>query len=239
MAEKFRMAYEQSAKENQIKSGKEYGIGKEQFTPNLVETVDKPKRQDNEVNTKLAKISGHQRVKACKELEIDLVPVMIREDLIDENEKLKILLSANFGRSKNNESKQRKVVSEYVELCGKKQGRQSKESNMDCLSLEEIASQLGTSVTNLKRSLRIERNLTDSVKELLDTGVITKTLASDTIASLSPEEQEDLIASLDVSKKITKKEVDKYIKENRELQEKVKNEKEKIFIRSSNRRRNS
>lgn len=34
----------------------------------------------------------------------------------------------------------------------------------------------------------IERNLTDSMKELLDTGVITKTLAFDVIASLSEKE---------------------------------------------------
>lgn len=40
------------------------------------------------------------------------------------------------------------------------------------------------STANLKRALRIERNLTDSMKELLDTGEITKTFASDTIASL-------------------------------------------------------
>lgn len=67
------------------------------------------------------------------------------------------------------------------------------------LSLDEIAKQLGTSKTNLTRALSIERNLTDSMKELLDTGVITKTLASDTIASLSDEEQEELISKLDVS----------------------------------------
>lgn len=34
---------------------------------------------------------------------------------------------------------------------------------------------------NLQRALRIERNLTDSMKELLYTGEITKTFASDTI----------------------------------------------------------
>ena len=33
---------------------------------------------------------------------------------------------------------------------------------------------------NLQRALRIERNLTDSMKELLDTGEITKTFALDT-----------------------------------------------------------
>lgn len=47
---------------------------------------------------------------------------------------------------------------------------------------------------NLQRALRIERNLTDSMKELLDTGEITKTFASDTIASLSKEDQEELIS---------------------------------------------
>lgn len=40
------------------------------------------------------------------------------------------------------------------------------------------------STTNLKRALRIERNLTDSMKELLDTGEITETFASDTILTL-------------------------------------------------------
>lgn len=36
------------------------------------------------------------------------------------------------------------------------------------------------STTNLKRALRIERNPTDSMEELLDTGEITKIFASDT-----------------------------------------------------------
>lgn len=44
------------------------------------------------------------------------------------------------------------------------------------LSLDEIASQLGTSKTNLKRALTIERNLTESMKQLLNDGVISKTV---------------------------------------------------------------
>lgn len=52
------------------------------------------------------------------------------------------------------------------------------------MKLSEIAKQLGISEKSLKRILSIERNLTDSMKELLDTGEITKTFASDTIASL-------------------------------------------------------
>lgn len=46
---------------------------------------------------------------------------------------------------------------------------------------------------NLQRALRIERNLTDSMKELLDTGEITKTFASDTIPSLFEEENSDSV----------------------------------------------
>lgn len=47
---------------------------------------------------------------------------------------------------------------------------------MDIKILEEIAKQLGTSKTNLKRALSIERNLTESMKQLLDDGVISKTV---------------------------------------------------------------
>ena len=59
------------------------------------------------VSPDMTVISGHQRLKACKELGINLVPIMIRDDLTDENEKLKLLLAANFGRTKNDDAKQR------------------------------------------------------------------------------------------------------------------------------------
>ncbi|HAT4314995.1 ParB N-terminal domain-containing protein [Clostridium perfringens] len=55
-------------------------------------------------------ISGHQRYKACKDLGINLVPLIIREDLVDENEKLKKLLATNFGRLENNPMKQSRVI---------------------------------------------------------------------------------------------------------------------------------
>lgn len=45
-------------------------------------------------------------------------------------------------------------------------------------TLDEIAKELNMSKRNLQRALRIERNLTDSMKELLDTGEITKTFAT-------------------------------------------------------------
>ena len=73
----------------------------------------------------------------------------------------------------------RKIADEYVRLCGYGHGRPEKESKMDCLTLKQIASQLGTSEGSLKRSLRIERNLSEDMKQLLDEGVISETLAVD------------------------------------------------------------
>ena len=66
----------------------------------------------------------------------------------------------------------------YVELKGYKHGEigngRKKKDHNGLSTLDEIAKELNMSTTNLKRALRIERNLTDSMKELLDTGEIIK-----------------------------------------------------------------
>ncbi len=99
-------------------------------------------------------------------------------DLQDENSKLRALISNNFGRRKNDPVKDRKVLATYVELKGYKHGGNRNSSvQSGHLNLDEIAKELNMSTGNLRRILRIERNLTDSMKELLDTGEITKTFA--------------------------------------------------------------
>lgn len=73
-------------------------------------------------------------------------------------------------------------MSEYVRLCGYKNGGDRKsEGQNGLLKLSEIAKQLGLSEKSLKRVLSIERNLTDSMKEFLDTDGIPQTFASDMI----------------------------------------------------------
>lgn len=165
-------------------------------------------------------ISGHQRVRAAKELGMTLVPIKIDDDLQDENSKLRALISNNFGRRKNDPAKDRKALATYVELKGYEHGGNRKSRGQSgLLNLDEIAKELNMSKTNLKRALRIERNLTDSMKELLDTGEITKTFASDTIASLSEKEQEELISKLDVTNKYIQKQIEKYISEMKDKSE--------------------
>ena len=83
------------------------------------------------------------------------------------------------------------------------------------------------SKANLTRALSIERNLTEPMKKLLDDGVISKTVASDVIASLSENEQEDLISKLDVTQKYTQKQIQQYINEINQL--KSQSAKEKII----------
>lgn len=106
--------------------------------------------------------------------------IVLDDDLQDENSKLRALISNNFGRRKNDPAKDRKALETYVSLRGYKQGgngsNQYKQKDHNGLfakaTLDEIAKDLNMSITSLKRALRIERNLTDSMKELLDTGEI-------------------------------------------------------------------
>ena len=69
----------------------------------------------------------------------------------------------------------------YVSLRGYKQGEIGRNHFQKCqngtsekFTLYKIAKELNISKRNLQRALRIERNLTDSMKELLDTGEIAK-----------------------------------------------------------------
>lgn len=63
----------------------------------------------------------------------------------------------------------------YVSLRGYKQGELGRNHFQTCQNgtsekstLDEIAKELNMSKRNLQRALRIERNLTDTMKELLD-----------------------------------------------------------------------
>lgn len=178
-------------------------------------------------------ISGHQRTRAAKDLGIKLVPVIIMADLIDDDVILRKLIASNSGRLKNNEEKARKAIAEYVELCGYGHGGSRNSTSLGenlKLSQKEIAAQLGISVANLNRVLSIERNLTDNMKEMLDTGTIGKNLAADCIASLSPEEQKKLIEDLGLipHEKASTSEIKDYIAKCKRLEDDNKDLKKRL-----------
>ena len=79
------------------------------------------------------------------------------------------LIPNNFGRRKNDPAKDRKALVTYVELRGYKNGENQwgrQNGTTTKSTLDEIARELNMSTGNLRRILRIERNLTDSMKEL-------------------------------------------------------------------------
>lgn len=180
-------------------------------------------------------ISGHQRYRVAKELDLPEVSVIIRSDIKSEDDKLRNLISANFGRLKNDPAKQRKAVAKYVELVGFKHGevgrnhefQNSQNENSEKLTLDQIAKQLGISKANLTRLLSLERFLTDSMKELVDDGVIGETLAADIITRMTEEEQDRLVKSLDATKRYTAKELQPYIDKVAKLEKAAKNPPEK------------
>ncbi|BAB80811.1 hypothetical protein [Clostridium perfringens] len=84
-------------------------------------------------------------MRACKDLGINLVPVIINEELLDEDEKLKKLLATNFGREKNDPVKQGRVYEKYEKLCGIQRGgdRRSNQKIFGLVTQEQIAKELG------------------------------------------------------------------------------------------------
>ena len=98
----------------------------------------------------------------------EMIPEL--EELLKRFSKLRALIYNNFGRRKNNPSKDRKALEIYVTLKGYKHGEiggghQRCQNGTSGFTLDEIAKELNMSKRNLQRALRIERNLTDSMKE--------------------------------------------------------------------------
>ena len=111
-------------------------------------------------------------------MSIELIPAIIREELVNEDLKLRQLIASNFGRLSNNPSKFRKAVATYVELNGNKHGvNQWTVQDEHSLTQDEISKQLGISTMELRRILELEKNLIPELKQALDKGFISKTAA--------------------------------------------------------------
>lgn len=157
-------------------------------------------------------ISGHQRYQASKDLGIKLIPVIIKEDLIDEDEKLKKLLATNFGRLKNDPVKQGRVFGEYEKLCGIQVGRPNKLRQDVVITQEQMAKELGVDVRTLQRLKKLQ-TLSPDLQELISEGTVKYTTALSVWSKLSQEEQSKLIEDLgrDKIKTLTQKATEELI----------------------------
>lgn len=157
-------------------------------------------------------ISGHQRLKACKELDYKTVPVIINDDLDNEDEKLRKLIAANFGRAKNDPIKQAKLLKEYEKLSGVQHGgnRKSSGNNSRLINQESIAKELGVDVTTIRNIKRLTTLLPD-LQDIISEGRITPTTGYKVIAKLSDEEQRKLFEQLPSAQKFTQRQVEDYV----------------------------
>lgn len=158
-------------------------------------------------------VSGHQRVRACKELGIQLIDAKIEHynsdddvvrDLIEINTKQRGVISDSeikIGR-------RIKFLEEYYGI--KHGGDRASGHNVNLKSQDDLADELEMS----KRQMARYKSLTDLIPELQDavqSGQITATTAMGFVKKLSPEEQKKLAESISGQDKVSSKEVEKYI----------------------------
>lgn len=173
-------------------------------------------------------VSGHQRVRAFKELKIPTIEAEIRI-YKSEDDVLLDLLESNIRRRGEIGGSAKKVGKRIKELerlygiqNGGDRGNQYKvaEPNNSALakSQSDLATQMGISVDTLQ-NYKMLADMIPELDELVTTGIVTKTTALAIMRILSEDEQVELISSMDTTKKITKNEVQKYINEIKQLKE--------------------
>lgn len=173
-------------------------------------------------------VSGHQRVRACKELGIKQV-VCDMKKYESEDKILKDLIETNVRQRGSVGGSAKKIGLRIKELerlygisHGGNHGNQYKvatPNNSDLAkSQEQLAKDLGISVDTLN-NYKLLADMIPELEDLLDTGIVTKTTALAMMKELTSEEQEELISSLDVTKKVTKVQMQKYIDEIKRLKE--------------------
>lgn len=160
-------------------------------------------------------VSGHQRVRACKELGIKTVMCDVHT-YDNEDQILQDLIETNIrqrGDVGGSAKKVGKRIKELERIYGVREGRPEKLPNNSVVkSQEDIAAQMGISVDTLQ-NYKMMAEMIPELEDLMDTGIVTKTTALALMKNLSPQEQEELISSLDTTKRITQKEMQKYIDE--------------------------
>lgn len=171
-------------------------------------------------------VSGHQRVRAAKELGIETIMVDIRK--YDEDDKvLKDLIETNIrqrGIGNPNPIKLSRCIKELERIYGIEHGgNHGNQYSMpnpkvsDLPTQEDLANMIGISVDTLNNY----KKLTELVPELQDwveTGILAPTTAIALIKYMSPSEQEDFVKSMDITQKITKREVQQYIDRIKQLE---------------------
>ena len=157
-------------------------------------------------------VSGHQRVRAFKELGIPTIESEIR--IYDSDDEVLLdLLESNIRRRGEIGGSAKKVgkrIKELERLYGIKVGKPNYEKNSQLKTQEHLASDMGMDVRTLQ-NYKMLAEMIPELSDLVDTGIVTKTTALAIMKNLSDKEQKELIQSLPTDKKYTQKQMDEEI----------------------------
>ena len=192
-------------------------------------------------------VSGHQRVRACKELGIVEIPCRIthypdkdertgntKEDMILED-----LISTNIiqrGIGNVNPMKMAKCIVELERIYGIRAGsaggtgvnqyitKLDKDNLNQAKTQADLASQIGISQQQLQDYKKLN-TLIPELQELVETGRLKATTGYKIWAKMPKEEQEKLLEEIGIKKVsgLTQKETDRLIKEKQQLELEKKN----------------
>lgn len=158
-------------------------------------------------------VSGHQRVRACKALNIKEVLTDIRTYESDD-EVLKQLIETNIrqrGVGNTNAIKLGRCIKELERIYGIRDGSAGKRSldgnNFHPKSQADIAEELGISQRQLSNYKKLTE-LIPEVQDLVETGYVSPTIATAIARQMDEDEQAELVKALPAAKKVTQKEVD-------------------------------
>ena len=175
-------------------------------------------------------VSGHHRVKACRELGIDDIKCVVR--LYDnEDDVVRDLIETNIrqrGDVGGSEMKMAARIKELERIYGIQHGAKSFQGNQhekvvkrqvdaSPKTQKDIASELGMDVRTYQRY----KLLSDAIPELgdaVDSGKVSKMTAIGIMKKLSEQEQKELLDEFLTADRITTRDVDQYVKQIEESQ---------------------
>lgn len=175
-------------------------------------------------------VSGHQRVRACKELGIEEIMAEIKLYEGDEKKIVKDLIETNVRQRGTIGGSDQQIVARVDALKdwygvhhGNNQHTKEDSANGEVLNgesepskMEDILKILGLSRKQYDTAKKITDKAIPEVQQLIDKGTVSRRTVTDLIAKLSEEDQKKLVDSLPEDVKLTAKSVDEYIQKLRE-----------------------
>ena len=176
-------------------------------------------------------VSGHQRVRACKELGIEEVDCKVH--IYDsEDEILKCLLETNIrqrGDVGGSQLKMGRRIVELERLYGVKRGRPENRSNGPNFTQEQLAEKLGIDERTLKRVKKLA-TLPPEIQDFVESGTVSPSVASRIIARLPKNQQLELAESINPFEKQTQKDIEAKIAELTERAKKAEENRDKAYL---------